>query len=669
MATERVLCCPTRNTKTRAGCGRRIAVLNVLAWALFFQTVAAQETTGARIKDPLAGRGGEVDRNRFRFMDHWRIGYMDRNGEVVIKPRFKHAADFENGYAIVWTIERSFVIDGDGRVVLESPHFDVVSYSAELGLFGAKNEQGLYGFVTLAGEIAIPFQFDLALEFSEGRACVRKERKWGLIDPEGKLVLDYRYAVIESFCEGRAMAVAIRPLGTFDQWDNANYEYRRDFIDTSGRDVTPSQYGWALGFQEGLAAVDDGGGCCYIDVSGKKVIAGPFRRAESFHEGLAAVNPIGSELYGFIDKDGKMVIEPQFLQVAHFSSGLCGVIRPNADGEGRQIGCIDRLGDFAITFVEAELDEHFEYGAIFSPRFNPHRHGLAWLRTKTQQGYINRMGGWVFARPIPPVEEFRQVELKELSESSNPVYRLSAAVIAKDEVKVSALLDAHPEAIDGLDHEDRSALSRSVEQESTAVMALLIARRANVNVRDKYRDRTPLHKAVSARRAPPLEIVRSLLGAGANVNARDKDQRTPLHDAVSYGRGDTAALVKLFLDAGADVNAQDAKEFTPLHGIANGDGAVAELLLDAGADPNRRDFRGRTVLWHVVAKTYNERGVALAKLLIEHGAKPDIANNDGQTPRAHVLAELDRGDLLSAERRDAYRKLVDVLTKGVEGQE
>ena len=63
----------------------------------------------------------------------------------------------------------------------------------------------------------------------------------------------------------------------------------------------------------------------FIDKSGKVVIEPQFDWVGAFSEGLARVKKDGK--YGFIDKSGKVVIEPQFDEVRAFSEGLAKVRR------------------------------------------------------------------------------------------------------------------------------------------------------------------------------------------------------------------------------------------------------------------------------------------------------------------------------------------------------
>ena len=63
----------------------------------------------------------------------------------------------------------------------------------------------------------------------------------------------------------------------------------------------------------------------FIDKSGKVVIEPQFDDVGPFSEGFAGVEKDGK--WGFIDKSGKVVIEPQFDDAEPFSEGLAKVRR------------------------------------------------------------------------------------------------------------------------------------------------------------------------------------------------------------------------------------------------------------------------------------------------------------------------------------------------------
>ncbi|MEJ2217731.1 MAG: ankyrin repeat domain-containing protein [Gemmatimonadota bacterium] len=102
---------------------------------------------------------------------------------------------------------------------------------------------------------------------------------------------------------------------------------------------------------------------------------------------------------------------------------------------------------------------------------------------------------------------------------------------------------------------------------------------------------TPLHLAAYFGRE---EAVQVLLEAGAPVDAttRNAMANRPLH-AAAAGRHD--GVVRLLVEAGADANARQAGGWTALHAAAqHGDDDLVEMLLEAGAHPELVADDGRS---------------------------------------------------------------------------
>lgn len=94
----------------------------------------------------------------------------------------------------------------------------------------------------------------------------------------------------------------------------------------------------------------------------------------------------------------------------------------------------------------------------------------------------------------------------------------------------------------------------------SVVKAILEIEPNLVNCRDlEGRHSTPLHFA-SGYNHP--EVVKLLLDAGADTQARDKGGLVPLHNACSYGH---YAVAELLIKNGAHVNVSDIWKFSPLH--------------------------------------------------------------------------------------------------------
>jgi ankyrin repeat protein len=133
----------------------------------------------------------------------------------------------------------------------------------------------------------------------------------------------------------------------------------------------------------------------------------------------------------------------------------------------------------------------------------------------------------------------------------------------------------------------------------------LLDRGADVNERNElFAGKTPFHVASALGK---LDIARTSIKYGADVNSRDNEGWTPLHSAAQKGLVD---LVRLLLDNGADVHATERMGCTALH-IASGCGNLesVRLLLEQGANVQIRNVHGRTPSQH--ALLYGRRDIAL----------------------------------------------------------
>ena len=310
-------------------------------------------------------------------------GYIDVNGRIVIKPQFEGANPFSEGLAVVATSENGYAegyIDSTGAEIIK-PQFDKATDFSEgralVGFDQSKKEMRrenktyvtgsshpsyIWGYIDRTGKYVAAPIYPHALGFSEGLAAVQlSDGQWGYIDKAGSLVIKPQFQSASSFSEGLSCVMFDKKYG---------------FIDRTGKMVIPPQFTGPGVFAEGLAPVRVGGKVLdpgfgmvigplggryvYIDKAGKEVITlgDNVENTNPFSEGLAAVEIKG--YWGFIDKKGKIVIEPRFGGQPSFSEGLaCVIIR---DGGG--IGFIDKTGAIALKPTFA-LAENFRDGLAF----------------------------------------------------------------------------------------------------------------------------------------------------------------------------------------------------------------------------------------------------------------------------------------------------------------
>lgn len=116
-----------------------------------------------------------------------------------------------------------------------------------------------------------------------------------------------------------------------------------------------------------------------------------------------------------------------------------------------------------------------------------------------------------------------------------------------------------------------------------------------------------------------LEQVKSLLGRGIPVNARDEsDNSTALLKAASSNHKE---VVDFLLDSGAEVNAQDSSGRTPLLAASIlEEPLLTQRLLDAHAKIDIRDKEG----WSALGKAILLEKKKTVAALLRAGAKPDL---------------------------------------------
>lgn len=132
-----------------------------------------------------------------------------------------------------------------------------------------------------------------------------------------------------------------------------------------------------------------------------------------------------------------------------------------------------------------------------------------------------------------------------------------------------------------------------------------------------------------------LVLLRTLIEAGADLNAREGEARTPVFLAVFRAR--TKAL-KILLERGADPNLTDGKGWTPLSRSVPSRGLeYTKLLLKHGADPDIRLPGGTTVLHLAAQHSEQSRALEQLRLLLAHGAEPNSQDELGRTPLMNAV--------------------------------
>lgn len=124
------------------------------------------------------------------------------------------------------------------------------------------------------------------------------------------------------------------------------------------------------------------------------VIPAIYNYVGTFSEGLALVQPAGNTKYGYINRQGEMVIEPQYELSLHFSEGVATVKFLKANGIA-----VYRVIDKSGSVIADNLD--YAFTGIF-------REGLAGVESFNHRwGFIDKTGKEVIEPEFTGVKLFR----------------------------------------------------------------------------------------------------------------------------------------------------------------------------------------------------------------------------------------------------------------------
>jgi hypothetical protein len=259
----------------------------------------------------------------------------------------------------------------------------------------------LWGFIDISGEMVIEPAFKMEPDdnyphFDNGRAIVKSgsNERYGVIDAKGDWLAKPEYYRIYNYSEG---------LATVQLENDSPYN---KMIDSTGKCFDFGEFELVGRFCEGLAPAVKNSRYGYLNRQGLMVIPLKFYDAHEFSEGLAAIDSgrkidsRGNRIsrYGFIDNQGKMVIAAQYDFVFAFRNGV-SIISLN----GKQ-GGIDHSGRllFAPQFIFPTFNNNFKDGVAFAYSYDTYQTGNQKL------GLLDLNGEWL----VEPVFE----ELWEFSE-------------------------------------------------------------------------------------------------------------------------------------------------------------------------------------------------------------------------------------------------------------
>lgn len=313
-------------------------------------------------------------------------GYINKNGEIILKQKYNFALRFNGNYAIIQAKNLKYgVIDKKGNIVIEPRYEDLKNLSENFVIY---KKDGKFGYIDILKNAVSNASFEDIKEFKEGLAAAKKEDKWGFINKKGEFIIKPEYYDVASFSEG--LAAVSNSKHTTSGYINKK---GKTVITFTNNALEPKK------FINGLAPAinKDEEACYYINKRGKTVIDNkkiyPIKiYCGDFYEGLNVfyIDDNENEITtGYINKNGKVKYSMLFSIPNGVSKGEFSVFENFSSN----------MAQYTIDYKTGYINKKFKMVIPAIYEFARDFIGdLAYVKFENKEGYINKKGKWVWQK-------------------------------------------------------------------------------------------------------------------------------------------------------------------------------------------------------------------------------------------------------------------------------
>ena len=258
-----------------------------------------------------------------------KYGFINTKGETVVEQKYRETYNFEFGYAVVRQNSYYGVIDKNGIEIIKPDKYTGNIVVVSDGLFFVPGPNGGYDIIdkdsnVIIDGIANAGKYSNGLipvkEIASGTQNPMQNGKWAYIDEKGNKVIDYIYDFAGSFVDGIAGVV---------------YDGKIGYINTKGEYVIEPQYTYSdkvilRDYSCGIVSIYDGEKSIYFDENGNKLFDSN-NGYSSFSEDFVKCEK--DDQYGYMNKEGKLVIDYKYYYASDFSNGLALVYKDKENFE------------------------------------------------------------------------------------------------------------------------------------------------------------------------------------------------------------------------------------------------------------------------------------------------------------------------------------------------
>jgi hypothetical protein len=324
---------------------------------------------GRFIVMPVYEKIGKLKNKLYTVYQNGKWGFVDINGKELIKPFFEEVSTFRNQVCAVKLDKKWGIIDRGGKWVQFPIYDDLVSFNDSIWIWSKEYAIGLYYINTKTEKIFNQYQELFPL--SENFIRVKANDKYGVINLVGKTILKPEFEKVV-FYESENIFITSKKDYYSIYYPNGNLKVFMNY--------PLSRFDH---YQEGMALIVHKGKFGFIDKDGLLLISTQYDDARAFKNGIAAVK-IGNN-WGYINKKEKFIVNPYYEQVRDFS-GLTSAVYKNG-----KWGIVDQNGRETIS---PQYDE-----------INTLESGNYIVKVKNKYGIVNKSGIEVISPIYNYIEE------------------------------------------------------------------------------------------------------------------------------------------------------------------------------------------------------------------------------------------------------------------------